>query len=93
MGSPSVPRLLQVVPGGPCDKGRDSIVKPQDRLLSVDGVPVSAPGPQRTMCAARAVARAEFANGSPIVCILFMHVASCPNNTCPLRFRNFRELS
>jgi hypothetical protein len=55
MGSPSAPRLLQVVPGGPCDKGRDSILKPQDRLLSVDGVPVSAPGPspvaQHEQCA------------------------------------------
>jgi hypothetical protein len=31
---------LQIVPGGPCDKGKYSLVQPGDRLVFVDGVPV-----------------------------------------------------
>lgn len=31
---------LQLVPGGPCDKGAQSLVQPHDRLAFVDGVPV-----------------------------------------------------
>ena len=34
--------VLQILPGGPCDKGQKSTVKPQDRLLSIDNVPVGA---------------------------------------------------
>lgn len=33
---------LQILPGGPCDKGDNTVVKPQDRLLSIDNVPVGA---------------------------------------------------
>jgi len=33
--------LHQLVPGGPCDKGANSLIHPNDHLILVDGVPVS----------------------------------------------------